>query len=477
MMGRTLYQRIIDAHVVCPVGNTGQVLLYIDRQVLNEYTSPQAFAALHAAQRAVWRPDAHLAVVDHVNATTPIRNATTMRIADAARARQVSLLAENCERHGIEHIGMLDERQGIEHVVVSEQGFVLPGMVIAAGDSHTTSHGAMGALGFGIGSSEIEHLLATQTLVYRPQKNMRVTVRGQLADGLSAKDVVLALIARIGADGAQGYVIEFQGAAIEQMDIEGRLTLCNMAVEAAARGGIVAPDDRLFNYLHGKSRVPTGADWDRSVQQWRQLRSDADAVFDREVEIDASELLPRVTWGTSPDQGVTIDGVVPNPADESNPTRRGSLERAVHYMGLEPGQRLEGLPISHAFIGSCTNSRLDDLRAAARVLQGRTVAPHVKALVVPGSSTVRARAEAEGLDRVFTAAGFEWRQSGCSMCVAMNNDHLAPGDRCASSTNRNFESRQGTGARTHLMSPAMVAAAAVTGALTDVRRLLPPGVS
>lgn len=472
MSARTLYQHIVDAHTVRHIGNSGQILLYIDRQVLNEYTSPQAFAALRAQDRPVWRPEAHLAVVDHVNATTPLRTAVTMRIVDEARARQVSLLAENCKRYGIECIDMLDPRQGIEHVVVSEQGFVLPGMVIAAGDSHTTSHGAMGALGFGIGSSEIEHLLATQTLVYRPQKNMRVTVRGILAQGLSAKDVVLALIARIGADGAQGHVIEFQGSAIEQMDVEGRLTLCNMAVEAAARGGIVAPDDRLFNYLHGKPRVPTDAQWDLSVARWRELRSQPGAVFDQEVEFDASNLLPRVTWGTSPDQGVAIDGVVPDPQHEANLTRRSSMERALKYMALEPGQRLDGLPISHAFIGSCTNSRMDDLRAAAEVLRGHRVAPHVRALVVPGSSTVRAQAEAEGLDRIFKTAGFEWRQSGCSMCVAMNDDHLSPGDRCASSTNRNFESRQGPGARTHLMSPAMVAAAAIKGALTDVRKLL-----
>jgi 3-isopropylmalate/(R)-2-methylmalate dehydratase large subunit len=476
MSARTLYQHIVDAHTVRHIGNSGQILLYIDRQVLNEYTSPQAFAALRAQDRPVWRPEAHFAVVDHVNATTPLRTAVTMRIVDEARARQVSLLAENCKRYGIECIDMLDPRQGIEHVVVSEQGFVLPGMVIAAGDSHTTSHGAMGALGFGIGSSEIEHLLATQTLVYRPQKNMRVTVRGRLAQGLSAKDVVLALIARIGADGAQGHVIEFQGSAIEQMDVEGRLTLCNMAVEAAARGGIVAPDDRLFNYLHGKPRVPTDAQWDLSVARWRELRSQPGAVFDQEVEFDASNLLPRVTWGTSPDQGVAIDGVVPDPQHEANLTRRSSMERALKYMALEPGQRLDGLPISHAFIGSCTNSRMDDLRAAAEVLRGQRVAPHVRALVVPGSSSVRAQAEAEGLDRVFKKAGFEWRQSGCSMCVAMNDDHLSPGDRCASSTNRNFESRQGPGARTHLMSPAMVAAAAIKGALTDVRKLLPKRV-
>lgn len=471
MTGRTLYQRILDTHTVRPLGNSGQILLYVDRQVLNEYTSPQAFAALHAHGRSVWRPGSTLAVVDHVNATTPVRNARTMVLHDADRARQVRTLAQNCARHGIQLLDMLDTRQGIEHVVASEQGWVLPGMVMAAGDSHTTTHGAMGALGFGIGSSEIEHLLATQTLVYRPQRNLRVTLQGNLPPGITAKDVVLALIAQIGADGAAGHVIEYTGDAVHAMGIEGRLTLCNMAVEAAARGAIVAPDDRLFDYLHGRPRVPQGALWDAAVAQWRQLRSDGDAVFDREVSLDVRHLAPRVTWGTSPDHGVSIDGVVPDPALEGDQQRRMGMQRALAYMALTPGQTLQGLAISHAFIGSCTNSRIDDLRDAARVLQGRHVAPGIRALVVPGSSQVRAQAEAEGLGRIFQAAGFEWRQSGCSMCVAMNDDHLNPGDRCASSTNRNFEGRQGAGARTHLMSPAMVAAAAVQGALTDVRSL------
>jgi 3-isopropylmalate/(R)-2-methylmalate dehydratase large subunit len=419
----------------------------------------------------VWRPSATFAVVDHVNATTPVRNARTMVLVDADRAKQVSTLAENCSRHGIELFDMLDERQGIEHVVASEQGWVLPGMVMAAGDSHTTTHGAMGALGFGIGSSEIEHLLATQTLIYRPQKNMRVTVHGQLPPGVTAKDLVLSLIAQIGADGASGHVIEYTGEAIRAMGVEGRLTLCNMSVEAAARGAIVAPDDALFNYLHGRPRVPQGAAWDAAVAQWRLLRSDDGAVFDREVSLNASTLAPRVTWGTSPDQGVPIDGVVPDPAHESDLQRRKGIQRALAYMDLQPGQALQGLPISHAFIGSCTNSRIDDLRDAARFLKGRRVAPGVRALVVPGSSMVRAQAEAEGIARIFEEAGFEWRQAGCSMCVAMNEDHLNAGDRCASSTNRNFEGRQGLGARTHLMSPAMVAAAAISGALTDLRTL------
>jgi 3-isopropylmalate/(R)-2-methylmalate dehydratase large subunit len=470
---RTLYRRIVDAHTVRELGQDGQRLLYVDRQVLNEYTSPQAFAALHAARRGVWRPSSTIAVVDHVNPTTPERNARTMVIADAQRATQVSLLAQNCARHGIELYDMFDARQGIEHIVASEQGLVLPGMVMAAGDSHTTSHGAMGALGFGIGSSEIEHLLATQTLVYTLQKSMQVDVQGRLGHGVTAKDLVLELIRRIGADGASGHVIEFTGETIRSMGVEGRLTLCNMSVEAAARGAIVAPDDTLFEYLHDRPRVPKGELWERAVRAWRELRSDEGAVFDRVVTLDASAIAPMVTWGTSPDQGATIDMAVPDPAAERDGTKRLGAERALAYMGLQPGQALDGLAISHAFIGSCTNSRIEDLRDAARVLRGRRVAPGVRALVVPGSTQVRAQAEAEGIAQVFSEAGFEWRQAGCSMCVAMNDDHLGPGDRCASSTNRNFEGRQGPGARTHLMSPAMVAAAAVTGALTDVRRLLP----
>lgn len=475
MNPRTLYRRIVDAHTVRALGDGGQVLLYVDRQVLNEYTSPQAFAALHAAGRTVWRPASTIAVVDHVNPTTPERNAKTMVIADAERSLQVRMLAENCTRHGIALYDMLDARQGIEHIVANEQGLVLPGMVMAAGDSHTTTHGAMGALGFGIGSSEIEHLLATQTLVYLVQKSMNVDVRGRLGFGVTAKDLVLELIRRIGADGASGHVIEYTGEAIRALGVEGRLTLCNMSVEAAARGAIVAPDDTLFQYLHGRARVPQGGLWEQAVAAWRQLRSDEGAVFDRGVALDASAIAPMVTWGTSPDQGATIEAAVPDPAQEGDATKKRSAERALAYMGLQPGQRLAGLPISHAFIGSCTNGRIEDLRDAARVLRGRRVAPGVRALVVPGSTQVRAQAEAEGIAQVFREAGFEWRQAGCSMCVAMNDDHLDAGDRCASSTNRNFEGRQGPGARTHLMSPAMVAAAAVTGALADVRKLLPQG--
>jgi 3-isopropylmalate/(R)-2-methylmalate dehydratase large subunit len=470
---RTLYRRIVDAHTVRSLGDKGQVLLYVDRQVLNEYTSPQAFAALHAAGRDVWRPKSTIAVVDHVNPTTPERNARTMVIADAERSLQVRMLAENCRKHGIALYDMLDANQGIEHIVASEQGLVLPGMVMAAGDSHTTTHGAMGALGFGIGSSEIEHLLATQTLVHTIQKGMRVEVRGRLGAGVTAKDLVLELIRQIGADGAAGHVIEYTGEAIRTMGVEGRLTLCNMSVEAAARGAIVAPDDVLFEYLQGRARVPKGVAWEQAVAAWRTLRSDDGAVFDRTVVLDASRVAPMVTWGTSPDQGATIDTAVPDPASEPDTVKKRSATRALEYMGLQPGQKLDGLAISHAFIGSCTNSRIDDLRDAARVLRGRHVAPGVRALAVPGSTQVRAQAEAEGIAQVFRDAGFEWRQAGCSMCVAMNDDHLVAGDRCASSTNRNFEGRQGPGARTHLMSPAMVAAAAVTGALTDVRRLLP----
>ena len=473
MIPRTLYQRIVDAHTVKPLAAPGKVLLYVDRQILNEYTSPQAFAALHAAGRPVWRPDATIAVVDHVNSTVPERTAHTMRIGDAARARQVETLAENCKRHGIEYIDMLDARQGIEHVVASEEGLVLPGMVVAAGDSHTTTHGAMGALAFGIGSSEIEHLLATQTLVYSVMRTMRVTIDGRLGAGVTAKDIVLALLRKIHADGANGYVIEYAGTAISAMSVEGRLTICNMSVEAAARGALVAPDDKLFNYLQGRRAVPKGAAWDAAVSTWRTLRSDPEAAFDMEVSLDASAIAPTVTWGTSPDQGAGIDGLVPDPAQEPDLSRRRSLVRALEYMDLTPGQPLDGLPISHAFIGSCTNSRIEDLRDAARVLRGRRVASGVRAMVVPGSTSVRLQAEREGLAQVFRDAGFEWRQSGCSMCVAMNDDILAAGDRCASSTNRNFEGRQGAGARTHLMSPAMVAAAAVAGALTDVRRHLP----
>jgi 3-isopropylmalate/(R)-2-methylmalate dehydratase large subunit len=468
MKPRTLYEKHIDSHTVRTLDDKGHVLLYIDRQVINEYTSPQAFSGLRDAGRRVWRPETSLAVVDHVNPTAPLR---TRQMPDAGGARQVSYLAENCEEFGIELFDILDSRQGIEHVVAPEQGFILPGMVIAAGDSHTTTYGALGAFGFGIGTSEIEHLLATQTLVYKRLKTMRVTVNGSLARGMTAKDVVMALVAKIGAAGATGYAIEFCGEGIDALSVEGRMTICNMAVEAGARGAFMAPDDKVFDYLKDKPRAPKGQQWADAVNVWRELHSDADAVFDREVELSAAEIAPMVSWGTSPDQALAISGQVPDPLAESDASRRKDLQRALQYMGLRAGQPLNSINISHAFIGSCTNARIEDLRAAAEVVRGKTVAPTVRAMIVPGSSQVRAQAEQEGLAEIFTRAGFEWRQSGCSMCLAMNDDVLSPGDRCASSTNRNFEGRQGAGARTHLMSPAMVAAAAISGHLTDIREL------
>lgn len=469
MKPRTLYEKHIDSHSVRTLDDKGHVLLYIDRQVINEYTSPQAFSGLRDAGRRVRRPETSLAVVDHVNPTAPVR---TRQMPDAGGARQVSYLAENCQEFGIELFDILDKRQGIEHVVAPEQGFILPGMVIAAGDSHTTTYGALGAFGFGIGTSEIEHLLATQTLVYKKLKTMRVTVNGKLANGITAKDVVMALVAKIGAAGATGYAIEFCGQGIDMLSVEGRMTICNMAVEAGARGAFMAPDEKVFEYLKDKPRAPKGQQWLDAVAVWkRELHSDADAVFDREVELSAEEIAPMVSWGTSPDQALAINGQVPDPSAEPDASRRKDLQRALNYMGLRAGQPLNSINISHAFIGSCTNARIEDLRAAAEVVRGKSVASTVRAMIVPGSSQVRAQAEEEGLAEIFIQAGFEWRQSGCSMCLAMNDDVLSPGDRCASSTNRNFEGRQGAGARTHLMSPAMVAAAAIRGHLTDVREV------
>ena len=471
MRRRTLYEKIVDAHTVQRIDDRGNLLLYVDRQVLNEYTSPQAFSALREARRRVWRPQNSLAVVDHVNPTAPVR---TLAIADAAKAKQVSYLGENCREFGIELFDVLDKRQGIEHVVATEQGFVLPGMVIAAGDSHTITHGGLGALAFGIGTSEIEHLLATQTLQYRMQRSMRIAIDGVLGAGVTPKDLVMAVIREIGADGAAGHVIEYAGSAIRAMSVEGRLTVCNMSVEAAARGALVAPDDKVVEYLRDRPRAPRGRAWEQAVERWKTLRSDDNATFERDLHIDASRIEPMVTWGTSPDQAAAIGDLVPDPAQEADVTRCRDMERALEYMGLVPGTRMDAIRIDRAFIGSCTNGRIEDLRDAARVLRGRKVAQGVRGMVVPGSTAVHDQAEAEGLDRVFLDAGFEWRQSGCSMCVAMNDDHLLPGERCASSTNRNFEGRQGAGGRTHLMSPAMVAAAAVAGRLIDVRELASP---
>lgn len=465
---RTLYEKHIDSHTVCKLDDQGHVLLYIDRQVANEYTSPQAFSGLRDAGRSVWRPASVLGVVDHVNPTAPDRVAA---MPDAGGALQVSYFADNCRDFGIELFDVLDKRQGIEHVVAPEQGFILPGMVVAAGDSHTTTYGALGAFGFGIGTSEIEHLLATQTLVYKRLRSMRVNVSGELHPGVTAKDIIMALIQRIGASGATGYAIEFAGATIDALSVEARMTICNMAVEAGARGAFMAPDEKVYAYLKDKPRAPKGMLWNQALERWKVLHTDPGARFDKEVQLNAQDLAPMVTWGTSPDQAAPIDQRVPDPALESDPIRRQDLQRALRYMGLVPGTRLIDIPISHAFIGSCTNARIEDLREAAQMVAGRKVAPHVRAMIVPGSTQVRDQAQAEGLAQIFQDAGFEWRQSGCSMCLAMNDDVLAPGDRCASSTNRNFEGRQGAGARTHLMSPAMVAAAAISGHLTDIRTL------
>ncbi|MBC3948615.1 3-isopropylmalate dehydratase large subunit [Pseudomonas folii] len=463
---RTLYQKHIDSHTVCTLDDQGHVLLYIDRQVANEYTSPQAFSGLREAKRRVWRPSATLAVVDHVNPTAPARVAA---MPDAGGALQVSYFEENCREFGIELFDVLDKRQGIEHVVAPEQGFILPGMVVAAGDSHTTTYGALGAFGFGIGTSEIEHLLATQTLVYKRLRSMRVTVNGQLRMGVTSKDIIMVLIEKIGASGATGYAIEFTGPAISALSVEARMTICNMAVEAGARGAFMAPDEKVYAYVKSKPRAPKGEQWEAAEKKWRELYSDKDATFDAEVVVDVDDLEPMVTWGTSPDQASAIGATVPDPNDEADLILRQGMQRALKYMGLEPGMRLDEVAISHAFIGSCTNARIEDLRDVARVVEGKKVAPTVRAMIVPGSTLVRDQAEEEGLAKIFLDAGFEWRQSGCSMCLAMNDDVLAPGDRCASSTNRNFEGRQGAGARTHLMSPAMVAAAAIHGHLSDVR--------
>lgn len=466
---RTLYDKLVDSHTVARLDPDGEtVLLYVDRSVLNEYTSPQAFTGLREAGRRVWRPEAMLGVVDHVNGTAPRR---TRAMPDAGGAEQVAYFARNCREFGIELFDILHPSQGIEHVVAPELGFILPGMVVAAGDSHTTTYGALGALGFGIGTSDIEHMLATSTVVYRRLRPMRVEVTGRLPVGVAAKDVVMALIGHIGADGATGFAIEFAGEVVEALSVEGRMTICNMAVECGARGALMAPDRKVLAYLKGRPRAPTASSWDQAAAAWLRLSSDEEAPFARGVTLPAGEIEPMVTWGTSPDQVAPVSAVVPDPAAQATPSRRRDAARALEYMSLTPGTPLSAIPIDRAFIGSCTNARIEDLREASQVLRGRRVAEGVRAMVVPGSSEVRRQAEAEGLDRVFAAAGFEWRQSGCSMCLAMNDDVLAPGERCASSTNRNFEGRQGAGGRTHLMSPAMVAAAAVCGRLADVRRL------
>ena len=466
---KTLYDKLVDAHTVRELDEAGQdVLLYIDRTVLNEYTSPQAFTGLRDAGRAVFRPDAALAVVDHVNSTRSTRNPASQEQKNDA---QMSYFQKNCEDFGIELFDLFHRQQGIEHVVMPELGLVLPGLVIAAGDSHTTTYGAFGSLGFGIGTSDIEHYLATQTLVYRRLRNMKINVTGDLPIGVTSKDIIMAVIQRIGASGATGFAIEFCGSTIRGLSMEARMTLCNMAVECGARGALIAPDETTFSYLKNKPRAPAGDALEHALEYWRTLSSDDGAEFEKVYEIDARSIAPMVTWGTSPDQAIQITGAIPDPEMASDSVKRDDALRALEYMGLSAGTAMSDIAIDKAFIGSCTNARIEDLRSAAQVLNGRRVAATVQAIIVPGSSEVKRQAEAEGLDVIFKEAGFEWRQSGCSMCLAMNDDILAPGERCASSTNRNFEGRQGQGSRTHLMSPAMVAAAAVMGRLCDVREL------
>lgn len=464
-MGKTLYDKIWDEHVV-RTESDGSTLIYIDRQLVHEVTSPQAFEGLRLAGRKPWRPMANLAVADH-NVPTKDRD---QGIADPVSRLQVATLERNCAEFDIPVFSMNDTRQGIVHVVGPEHGFTLPGITMVCGDSHTSTHGALGALAFGVGTSEVEHVLATQCLWMKKAKNMLVKVEGQVGPGVTAKDIVLAIIGHIGTAGGTGYTIEFGGTAIRALSVEGRMTVCNMAIEAGARAGLIGVDEITLEYIQDKELAPRGEMLQAAAAAWRNLNSDPDAVFDKVVELDASTIQPQVTWGTSPEMVVPVTGEVPDPAQEKDPSKRKGMERALEYMGLIPGTPIQSIAIDKVFIGSCTNSRIEDLRAAAAAIKGRKVAARVKlAMVVPGSGLVKKQAEAEGLDRIFREAGFEWRDPGCSMCLAMNADRLEPGERCASTSNRNFEGRQGYGGRTHLVSPAMAVAAALTGHFVDVR--------
>ena len=464
---RTLFDKIWQSHLVHRQDD-GTCLIYIDRHLVHEVTSPQAFEGLRETGRRVRRPQATLAVADH-NVPTTDRKAG---IAEPESRLQVETLEKNCAEFGIRYFSMDDVRQGIVHIIGPEQGMTQPGTTIVCGDSHTATHGAFGAPAFGIGTSEVEHVLATQTLIMRPAKNMRVAVDGDLPLGVTAKDLILAVIGKIGTAGGTGHVIEYAGPAIRGLSMEARMTVCNMSIEAGARAGLIAPDDTTFAYLKGRPMAPQGAAFDRAVAHWRTLPSDPGARYDAEVALDVAAVAPQVTWGTSPQDVLPITGRVPDPADAPDEDRRRAMERALDYMGLVPGTPLMEVPIDRVFIGSCTNGRIEDLREVAKVVDGRKVAPGVQAMVVPGSGLVKQQAEREGLDRVFVAAGFEWREPGCSMCLAMNADRLEPRERCASTSNRNFEGRQGRGGRTHLMSPAMAAAAALAGRLADIRELV-----
>ncbi len=463
---RTLFEKIWDSHVVHRQED-GTCVLYIDRHLVHEVTSPQAFEGLRVAGRKVRRPDATLAVADHNVPTTD----RSRGIAEEESRIQVETLEKNCAEFGVPYFSMTDIRQGIVHIIGPEQGLTQPGMTIVCGDSHTATHGAFGALAFGIGTSEVEHVLATQTLLQKPAKTMRIRIEGALPLGITAKDLILAIIGKIGTAGGTGHVIEYAGEAISALSMEGRMTVCNMSIEAGARAGLMAPDETTYRYLQGRPMAPKGGVWEEALAFWRGLPSDAGAAYDKEVVLQASEIAPQVTWGTSPETALPITGVVPDPAAEPDEDRRRAIQRALDYMGLKPGTPLKEIKIDRVFIGSCTNGRIEDLRAVAEVVKGRKVAPWVKAMVVPGSGLVKHQAEEEGIDRILKEAGFDWREPGCSMCLAMNPDRLEPGERCASTSNRNFEGRQGRGGRTHLVSPVMAAAAAVAGRLADVREL------
>ncbi|WP_445501225.1 3-isopropylmalate dehydratase large subunit [Microvirga sp. G4-2] len=461
---RTLYDKIWDDHVV-DQQDDGTCLLYIDRHLVHEVTSPQAFEGLRTAGRKVRQPQKTLAVVDHNVPTTDRSHG----IEDPESATQVATLAQNAKEFGVEYYNELDTRQGIVHVVGPEQGFTLPGMTIVCGDSHTSTHGAFGSLAHGIGTSEVEHVLATQTLIQKKAKNMRVTVDGQLPPGVTAKDIILAIIGEIGTAGGTGHVIEYAGEAIRSLSVEGRMTICNMSIEGGARAGMVAPDEKTYAYLKDRPKAPKGEAWEAAVRYWDSLRTDEGAFFDTEIKLDAANLPPIVTWGTSPEDVISVAGVVPNPDDIQDENKRLSKWRALEYMGLKPGTKITDIELDRVFIGSCTNGRIEDLRAVAKVVEGRRVHERVNAMIVPGSGIVKMQAEAEGLDKIFKEAGFDWREPGCSMCLAMNADRLAPGERCASTSNRNFEGRQGFKGRTHLVSPAMAAAAAIAGRFVDIR--------
>ncbi|HYV25515.1 MAG TPA: 3-isopropylmalate dehydratase large subunit [Pyrinomonadaceae bacterium] len=463
-MSRTLFEKIWDAHVVRAAENQ-PALLYIDLHLVHEVTSPQAFDGLRAANRRMRRRDLTIATIDHNVPTTD----RSLPIQDPIAAKQIETLRRNCEEFGVELFDINSREQGIVHVIGPELGLTQPGMTIVCGDSHTSTHGAFGALAFGIGTSEVEHVLATQCLPQNQARTMLIDVRGRLAEGVTAKDLALGIIGQIGTDGATGYVIEYAGEAVRALSMEGRMTLCNMSIEAGARAGMIAPDETTFAYLKNKRFAPQGEKWEQAVSDWRSLPSDRDAQFDRTMQIDASSIAPCVTWGTNPGMVTSIDGAVPDPTASENESERAAIERALEYMALKAQTKISEIPIDRVFIGSCTNSRIEDLRAAARVVKGHRISQSVQAMVVPGSQMVKLTAESEGLDQVFREAGFEWRESGCSMCLGMNPDILQPGERCASTSNRNFEGRQGRGGRTHLVSPAMAAAAAIAGHFVDVR--------